>query len=93
MKFLLTEHKDIAKILSTHGFDNAEYSFRKKSGNIYLEIQGTTGEFCFYRKKETSLIDGKFQDKTIYFIGKDKKIQFYKWSDVFKCSRGLVKES
>lgn len=83
MKFLRAEHKDISELLNRKGYNANQYSFRKKRGLLYIEIENREDSFCFYRKT-TSELNASMQlvESTAYFIGqkKDKKVEL--WEDV-----------
>ncbi|MFT4601373.1 MAG: 5-methylcytosine-specific restriction endonuclease McrBC GTP-binding regulatory subunit McrB [Arenicella sp.] len=83
MKFLVKEHKSIVKIFEDVGTDSSKYSFRKKGGQLFIELEGKSNPFCFYRKKESTLNSSmQFEDKITYFIGLKQEIEVDSWEDV-----------
>lgn len=85
MKFLKSEHKDISQLLSNKGLTANQYSFRKKRGLLYIQIEGKKDEFCFYRKTTSELnADMKFIESTTYWVGQKKEIELTSWQEVLK---------
>ena len=83
MKFLKSEHKDISEILKKKGFDESQYSFRKKRGLLFIEIVDRTDSFCFYRKTSSELNSAmQFEESTSYFIGQKKDLELDTWNEV-----------
>lgn len=83
MVFLKSEHKDITELLEKRGFDSAQYSFRKKGGQLFIEVKNYPDPFCFYRKTTSELnLDMKMVESTCYFIGSNKEIKVQEWSEV-----------
>lgn len=85
MKFLPEEHKSISEVLMQNGLKEDEFSFRKKRGQLHIEINGRTDTFCFYRKTESTIdANMKFVDKTTYLLGTKKEDVVDTWQEVLK---------
>lgn len=83
MKFLPEEYKSITALLIESGLTEQEFSFRKKRGQLFIEIQGRTDSFCYYRKTESKFdANMKFVDETNYLIGPKKDVIVVYWEDV-----------
>lgn len=83
MKFLKEEHESISQLLQENGLKETEFSFRKKRGQLHIEINGRKDTFCFYRKTETKLTPQmKFEDETNYYLGLKKEIVVNTWEEV-----------
>ena len=83
MKFLVKEHKSIVRLFDELSIPSTDYSFRKKGGQLFIDMKGKDDSFCFYRKKESALNKQlQFEDKITYHLGRKKDIQFDKWEDV-----------
>ncbi len=83
MKFLPEEHKSINELLIESGLNEEEFSFRKKRGQLHIEIKGRVDTFCFYRKTESTFdANMKFVDKTTYLLGSKKEVVVDNWEDV-----------
>lgn len=85
MKFLKSEHKDISLILKGKGLDQSQYSFRKRRGLLFIEIENRKDQFCFYRKTVSELNSNmQFVESTSFFIGLKKEIEVSEWNDVLE---------
>lgn len=83
MKFLPEEHKTISALLVEHGLTETQFSFRKKRGQLHIEIQNRKDTFCFYRKTESNFdANMKFVDETTYQLGLKKDVIVKNWEDV-----------
>ena len=88
MKFLPNEHKTISALLIEHGFTEGQFSFRKKRGQLHIEIQNHEDTFCFYRKTESTFDSNmKFVDETTYLLGPKKDVIVNNWEDVLAALR------
>ncbi|NOQ71819.1 MAG: hypothetical protein GQ574_07455 [Crocinitomix sp.] len=83
MKFLPEEHQSISALLIEGGLTERQYSFRKKRGQLHIEIKDRSDTFCFYRKIESSFdANMKFVDETTYLLGPKKDVIVENWEDV-----------
>ena len=83
MKFLAKEHQSISALLIESGLKEQQFSFRKKRGQLHIEIQNRPDTFCFYRKTESNFdANLKFVDETTYLLGPKKDVTVKNWEDV-----------
>ncbi|MFT5824319.1 MAG: hypothetical protein ACI8ZM_005586 [Crocinitomix sp.] len=83
MKFLPEEHKTISALLIEIGLTEQQFSFRKKRGQLHIEIKDRADTFCFYRKTESNFDSSmKFVDETTYLLGPKKDVVVNDWKDV-----------
>jgi len=82
VRFLPNEHAAVVAALHARGVDPATVLFVKRRGRLHVQVPGHTDTFCFFREKSTKLDgQGRWQDRTDYFIGMDKE-QPCEWSAV-----------
>jgi hypothetical protein len=85
MKFLKEEHEAIRNLLKQSGLAEHEFSFRKKRGQLFIEIQGRADVFCYYRKTASKLDSNmKFVDETHYYLGAKKETVVHHWDAVLE---------
>ena len=83
MKFLTSEHKSIVALFESKKISSNSYSFRKKKGLLYIELENQLTPFCFYRKTVSKLTkEMKFEEVTAYFIGQKKDQVVETWEEV-----------
>ncbi len=83
MKFLKSEYKDICAVFQRRGIPESDYSFRKKRGQLFIEMDNKEMPFCYYRYTRSELnATGQFIDMTSYFVGTRKEIEVEEWSEV-----------
>jgi len=92
MKFLVKEHKSIVNVFDEFNIPSTEYSFRKKGGQLFIDVNGKDDSFCFYRKKESSLNEQlQFEDKLTYYLGLKKDIEVDNWEEVLSHLKTWIK--
>ncbi len=83
MKFLPEEHLSIMNLLIENGIHEDAVSFRKRHGQLHIELVGKKETFCYYRKTESILNSNlKFQDQTHYLLGQKKDSVVKDWKEV-----------
>ena len=82
MRLLSNEHKDVTKLLDSHGLGK-EVLLTKKKGWIHIKLKDQV--FSYHRKKESTLVEGQFKDSFRYFIqiGHEKR-ELTNWTSVTK---------
>ncbi len=80
MRLFQNEHDDVTRILKAHNLGK-EILLTKKKGWIHIKISNDV--FSYHRKKETRLIQGKFEDDYRYFVEMNReKRELANWEEV-----------
>lgn len=82
MKFLKKEFNSLREIIKSNGQDPDDFHHVKKRGHLYVHKDAREDTFCFFRKKETKLVEGQFVDSVTYFLDPRNKIAVESWDEV-----------
>lgn len=77
MRFLVSEHKALLRLIETAGRNSEEFSFRKKGGVLFVHHPDMVRPFSFHRLKQTSLDDaGNWTKQVTYMFDKPSRSDF-----------------
>lgn len=77
MRFLVSEHKALIRLIESVGRNPQEFSFRKKGGVLFVDHPDMARSFSFHRHKETTLDDtGNWSKHVTYMFDKPSRSDF-----------------
>lgn len=77
MRFLISEHKALVKLIEAADRKPEEFSFRKKGGVLFVDHPDMAKSFSFHRHKETVLDNsGNWTKHVSYMFDKPSKSDF-----------------
>lgn len=84
MRILPFEQKAIHEAIGKAGLELTDFRFVKRQGKLHIFYKDKQEFFKYFRKKETKLVDGKWEDRMYYVLypnGNEQVVD--EWQDVF----------